>query len=118
MYLDTLCAAVQDTIFSLEVSVTKAIVVHEDDSIDELLEVVCHHWLRQLLVRCTIEQIQQVWTIHQLPLQTGLILQTRDLCPATITRLQDLVIDLLSLQGLDETRSAAIQQLQLVSKIC
>lgn len=52
---------------------TKAIVVHEDDSVDELPEVVCHHWLRQLLVRCSIEQIQQVRTIHQLPLQTGFI---------------------------------------------
>jgi len=73
LYLDTLCAAVHDAILSLEVTVTKAIVVHEDDSIDELLEIVCHHRLRQLLVRCTIEQIQQVWTIHQLPLQTGFI---------------------------------------------
>jgi hypothetical protein len=53
--------------------VTEAIVVHEDDSIDELLEIVCHRRLRQLLIRCTIEQIQQVWTIHQLPLQTGFI---------------------------------------------
>jgi len=43
LYLDTLCAAVHDAILSLEVTVTKAIVVHEDDSIDELLEVVCHH---------------------------------------------------------------------------
>lgn len=73
LYLDTLCAAVQDAVFSLEVTVTKAIVVHEDDCIDELLEIVCHHRLRQLLVMCTIEQIQQVWTIHQLPLQTGFI---------------------------------------------
>ena len=74
MYLDTLCAAVQDAVFSLEVTVTEAIVVHEDDSIDELLEIVRHHWLRQLLVRCSIEQIQQIWTIHQLPLQTGFTL--------------------------------------------
>lgn len=79
LYLDTLCAAVHDAILSLEVTVAEAIVVHEDDSIDELLEVVCHHWLRQLLVRCTIEQIQQVRSIHQLPLQTGFILQMCDL---------------------------------------
>ncbi len=73
LYLDTLCAAVQDAILSLEVTVAEAIVVHEDDSIDELLEIVCHHSLRQLLVRCTIEQIQQVRSIYQLPLQTGFI---------------------------------------------
>ena len=111
LYLDTLCAAVQDTIFCLEVTMTKAVVVHGHDSIDELLEIVCHHWLRQLLVRCTIEQIQQVRAIHQLPLQTGLSLQMRDLC-------QELVIYLLSLQGLVETMSVVIQQLLLVSKIC
>jgi len=88
LHLDTLCAAVHNAVFSLEVTVTEAIVVHEDDSIDKLLEIVCYHRLRQLLVRCSIEQIQQVWTIHQLPLQT-VHLQTRGLCRATVTRMSN-----------------------------
>lgn len=46
----------------------EAIVVHEDDSIDELLEVVGHHGLRQLLVMGNSQQVQQIWAIHQLPL--------------------------------------------------
>ena len=46
-YLDTLRAAINDTIFSLEVSMAEAVVVHEDDCIDELLEVVCNHRLWQ-----------------------------------------------------------------------
>ena len=70
-YLDTLRTSVHDTIFRFEVSVAVPIVVHEDDSVDELLEVVCNHGLRQLLVRCHVQQIQQIWAVHQLPLQSS-----------------------------------------------
>lgn len=45
VHLDTLSGAVHNTVLSLQVAVTEAIVVHEDDGIDELLEVVGYHWL-------------------------------------------------------------------------
>ena len=67
-YLDALGTALHYTVFSLQVSMAEAIVVHEDNSIDELLEIMCHHWLRQLLIMRIIQQIQQIGTIHQLPL--------------------------------------------------
>ena len=57
-HLDTLSGAVHNTVLSLQVTVTEAIVMHEDDGMDELLEVVGYHWLWQLLfVRC-IQQVQ------------------------------------------------------------
>ena len=54
VHLDTLSGAVHDTVLSLQVAVTEAIVVHEDDGVDELLEVVGYHWLGQLLVMCGV----------------------------------------------------------------
>ena len=66
--LDPLRCCVYNTILSFQVPMTEAVVVHEYDRVDELLKVVCHHWLWKSLVMCLIEQVQQIWSIYQLPL--------------------------------------------------
>lgn len=67
--LDTLGCSVHNTVLSLQVSMAEAIVMHEDDGIKKLLEVVSHCWLWQLFVLRNVEQVEQIWSLHKLPLQ-------------------------------------------------